>query len=120
MSIHKKNKSYMARKAKTNARAKHALSVVAKRWYRCIVSRSNKYSYAMIIDSTWKVQVMISDKALKVQWTKIEKAHNLGKTVAEKALAHWIKEIIFDRNGYLYHWRVAAIADWLREWWLLV
>ena len=45
----------------------------------------------------------------------MEAAKVIGKEIAEKALAKGIKEVVFDRGGYLYHGRVAALADAARE-----
>ena len=45
----------------------------------------------------------------------IEAAKAVGKAIAEKALAKGVKEVVFDRGGYLYHGRVAALAEAARE-----
>ena len=45
----------------------------------------------------------------------VEAAKLVGKQIAEKALAHDIKQVVFDRNGFLYHGRVKALADAARE-----
>ena len=47
--------------------------------------------------------------------TKSEKARLVGKLVAERALESGIQAVVFDRNGYLYHGRVKALADSARE-----
>jgi len=46
---------------------------------------------------------------------KVEQAALVGKELAEKAIAAGIKEVVFDRNGYLYHGRVKSLADSARE-----
>ncbi|WP_290372866.1 50S ribosomal protein L18, partial [uncultured Muribaculum sp.] len=46
---------------------------------------------------------------------KIEMAAKVGKAIAEKALAAGITEVVFDRNGYLFHGRVKSLADAARE-----
>ena len=45
----------------------------------------------------------------------VEAAKAVGKAIAEKALAKGVKEVVFDRGGYLYHGRVAALAEAARE-----
>ena len=47
--------------------------------------------------------------------TKTDKAREVGKLIAQKALDADIKTVIFDRNGYLYHGRVKALAEGARE-----
>lgn len=114
MILNKKRKNYLRRKHKTNFLAKKSL-----RSFRCIVNKSNKYDYVMVIDKWWKVLSMMSDKNINAV-NKVEKAKLLWKTMWEYLTKKWLLDIVFDRNGYLYHWRVAAIADWLREWWISV
>jgi large subunit ribosomal protein L18 len=86
---------------------------------RMSVFRSNKEIYAQIIDDLKGITlVMASSKSKDIagtQGTKTEKAAMVGKLVAEKALAAGISEIVFDRNGYLYHGRVKQLADAARE-----
>jgi len=47
--------------------------------------------------------------------TKVERAKNVGKNIAELAAKHKITHVVFDRNGFLYHGRVKALADAARE-----
>ena len=47
--------------------------------------------------------------------SKIEQAKEVGKMIAQKAMAHNISSIVFDRNGYIYHGRVKALAEGARE-----
>jgi len=54
-----------------------------------------------------------SIKAAKA--TKIEKAKLVGKLIAEKAVATGIHEVVFDRNGFLYHGRIKSLAEGARE-----
>ena len=55
------------------------------------------------------------DKGFEGNGSNCEGAKAVGKAVAEKALAAGIKEVVFDRGGYLYHGRVAALAEGARE-----
>ncbi|MXV16142.1 50S ribosomal protein L18 [Hufsiella ginkgonis] len=85
---------------------------------RLSVYRSNKGIYAQIIDdTTGKTLVSTSSlaKDFSVKGTKIEQSKEVGKTVAEKAIAAGISKVVFDRNGYLYHGRVKSLAEGARE-----
>lgn len=82
---------------------------------RLAVFRSNKHIFAQIIDdSMGKTLVSVSDNKMdKVSKTK--KAYEIGKKLAEKALKFKIKEVVFDRGGFLYHGRIAQLAKGARE-----
>jgi large subunit ribosomal protein L18 len=85
---------------------------------RLSVFRSNKGIYAQIIDDvTGKTLVSASSlsKEFSAKGNKIEQSVAVGKLVAEKAIAAGIKDVVFDRNGYLYHGRVKSLADGARE-----
>ena len=84
---------------------------------RLNVFRSNSEIYAQIIDDEAQTTLVSSSSvALKLEnGGNIEAAKLVGKTVAEKALKAGIKSIVFDRGGFLYHGRVAALADAARE-----
>ena len=84
---------------------------------RLNVFRSNKNIYAQIIDDVAGV-TLASASALDKEVSgenKTEQAQAVGKLVAERAAAKGIKEVVFDRGGYLYHGRVAALAEAARE-----
>lgn len=81
---------------------------------RLAVFRSSQHIYAQIIDDSQnKTLVAVSD--LKETGTKREKALKVGKSLAEKALKHKIKAVVFDRGGFLYQGRVAELAKGARE-----
>ena len=86
---------------------------------RLSVFRSNKQMYVQLIndlDGTTLLAVSSLDKEIAgTEGNKIEQAAVLGKAVAEKAIAAGIKEVVFDRNGYLYHGRVKQLAEAARE-----
>ena len=88
---------------------------------RLCVYRSNKSIYAQVIDDTkgvTLVQASTIDPALRGQLdekTKMDAAQMVGKLVAERALNAGIKDVVFDRGGYLYTGRVAALAAAARE-----
>lgn len=85
---------------------------------RLSVFRSNKEIYAQVInDETGATLVSASSnqKDVKAKGNKIEVAALVGKAIAEKATKAGITNITFDRNGYLYHGRVKALAESARE-----
>ena len=86
---------------------------------RLTVFRSNKEIYAQIIDDTSSKTIVASsskDKDLKLKTTnKIEVSKIVGDSIAKKALKAGVKNVSFDRNGYLYHGRVKSLADGARE-----
>ena len=84
---------------------------------RLSVFRSNKAIYAQIIDDTKGHTIAASSSAELDKKAKLNVAtsKSVGKKVAEKAVASGIKEIVFDRNGYLYHGNVKALAEGARE-----
>ena len=88
---------------------------------RLSVFRSGKHIYAQIIeDVNGKTLAAIStvskEVAQGVKYTgNVEAAKAVGKAIAEQALSKNIKQVVFDRNGFLYHGRVKALADAARE-----
>ncbi len=86
---------------------------------RLSVFRSNKYICAQIIDDE-KMETLIgvSEKNLEEKTTgikKIERAKKLGLLLAKLAGAQKITKVVFDKGSYLYHGRVAAVAQGVRE-----
>ena len=86
---------------------------------RLCVFRSNTGIYAQIIDDetrTTLVSASSLDKDLKIKnGGNVEAAKVVGKAIAENAKKAKITKVVFDRGGYLYHGRVAALADAARE-----
>ena len=84
---------------------------------RLTVFKSNKFTYAQIIDDVNGVTLVAASSREKevVKGTKIEIANAVGKLVAERALKAGIANISFDRGGYLYHGRVKSLAEGARE-----
>ncbi len=84
---------------------------------RLNVFRSNKNIYAQVIDDVAGVTLASAstlDKEIS-GGKKIEDATAVGALVAKRAIDKGIKEVVFDRGGYLYHGRVAALAEAARE-----
>lgn len=86
---------------------------------RLSVYRSNKDIYAQLIDdTTGKTLAFASSREKEVageKGTKSEISTLVGKKIAEKAKTAGIETVVFDRNGFVYHGRVKALADGARE-----
>ena len=79
------------------------------------VFRSNKQIYVQLIDDLAGTTLAATSSKGIEEGTKSEIAAKVGKAIAEKALAQGITEVVFDRNGYLFHGRVKSLADAARE-----
>ena len=86
---------------------------------RMTVFRSNKQIYVQLInDQAGHTLLSTSssiDEIAAAKTNKIEQAKKVGKAIAQKAKEAGIESVIFDRNGYLYHGRVKALAEAARE-----
>ncbi len=85
---------------------------------RLSVYRSNKQIYAQIIDDT-SGRTLASASSVKIEAAsgvaKTDQAVLVGKAIAETAKAAGIENVVFDRNGYLYHGRIKQLAESARE-----
>lgn len=114
----------LTKKERTNSRMRRKRRVRKKVFGsaerpRLTVFRSNRHMYAQVIDdatgqtvvaaSTLETSTDVSDKDKKGQ------AKAIGRLVAERAKEQGIDKVVFDRNGYIYHGRVAAVAEGARE-----
>lgn len=88
---------------------------------RLAVFRSNKHMYAQIIDDV-AGRTLVSASTLQadvkdgLQYTdNVEAAAKVGKVIGEKAVQAGIKNVVFDRGGFLYHGKIQALADAARE-----
>ena len=88
---------------------------------RLAVFRSNNHMYAQIIDDTVGNTLVSASTLQKDVKAKLEKTNNvdaaayLGKVIAEKAVEKGIKDVVFDRGGFIYHGKIQALADAARE-----
>jgi large subunit ribosomal protein L18 len=86
---------------------------------RMSVFRSNTQIYVQLIDDQAGVTLMAASSRCKEvsgeKVNKTEQARLVGKLIAERSLAKGITQVVFDRNGYLYHGRVKSLADAARE-----
>ena len=104
-----------SRRNKIRARIRSRVTGTAQK-PRLSVFRSNRFIYAQLIDDVAGVTLVASSsRALTEKVSKVDSSVLVGKTLAEKALAAGIAEVVFDRGGYLYHGRVKALADGARE-----
>jgi large subunit ribosomal protein L18 len=111
----------LTRSEKRTLRVRRALRRVANGRPRLSVFRSSKHIYAQIIDDE-KGQTLAAASSLEKDLRETLKtgadkaaAVEVGKLVAERAKKAGVKDVIFDRGGYLYHGRVQALADAARE-----
>ena len=84
---------------------------------RLAVFRSVAHIYAQVIDDQ-KGETLVSASSLSLKLKtggNVASAKEIGKAVAELAAAKGIKQVVFDRGGYLYHGRIKALADAARE-----
>jgi large subunit ribosomal protein L18 len=88
---------------------------------RLVVFRSNRHIYAQIVDDV-SGRVLLGSSTLGLAKTEAAAvacnkttAAKVGQDVAKKALERQIENVVFDRNGYLYHGRIKALADGARE-----
>jgi large subunit ribosomal protein L18 len=114
-------KNTIERRVKKKARIRKKIFGTSER-PRFTVYRSLKNVYAQIVDDTTGNTIVsastlakeIRDELKAVQ-SSTEVCKRVGALAAKKALEKNIKEVVFDRNGYLYHGRVKAVADGARE-----
>ena len=88
---------------------------------RLAVFRSNNHMYAQIIDDVAGKTLVAASTVEKAAKEELDKTNDtaaaayVGKLVAARALEAGIKEVVFDRGGFLYHGKIAALADAARE-----
>ncbi len=107
--------------ARRQRRTRFALRQAAGGRPRLSVFRSGKHIYAQVIDDRKGLTLAAAsslDKDIKGKLkTGADKgaAAEVGKLIAERAIAAGVKEVVFDRGGYIYHGRVEALANAARE-----
>ncbi len=83
---------------------------------RLSVYKSNKALYVQLIDDVnSKTIASSSTKSLKLKGNNIKNSKKIGKDIAKKIKKLKIKEIVFDRGGYIYHGKIKAVADTIRD-----
>ena len=107
-------------RAKKHRRQRNRYSGTAER-PRLAVFRSNNHMYAQIIDDTvgnTLVSASTVQKEVKAELKKtndVDAAAYLGTVIAKRAIEKGIKTVVFDRGGFIYHGKIAALADAARE-----
>ena len=104
-------------RARRHKRVRTKISGTAERPRLCIY-RSNTNIYAQIIDDAQGITLVSAstlDKAVKTKHANIEAAKEVGALIAKKAIEKDIKEVVFDRGGYIYHGVVKELAEAARE-----
>ena len=102
---------------KRHLRVRNRVAGTAER-PRLNVFRSLAHIYAQVIDDDKGITLAAAsslDKDFKGTGGNIAAAKAVGTAIAKKALAKGITEVVFDRGGYIYHGRVAALAEAARE-----
>ena len=103
------------------ARVRRTLRAAANGRPRLSVFRSSKHIYAQVIDDAKGLTIVAAsslEKDLRSSLktgADIEAAKVIGKLLAERAVAKGVKDVLFDRGGYIFHGRVKALADAARE-----
>jgi large subunit ribosomal protein L18 len=83
---------------------------------RLCVFRSNKYIYAQLVDDEFgKTLAAASDIGAKKEKVKTERAKEVGSLLAKAARSKKIKEVVFDRGGFIYTGRVKSLAESARK-----
>ncbi len=107
-------------RAKKHMRIRNRFSGTAER-PRLAVFRSNNHMYAQIIDDTVGNTLVSASTLEKDIKSELEKTNNvdaaayLGTVIAKRAIEKGIKEVVFDRGGFIYQGKVAALAEAARE-----
>ena len=115
-----KKESRSAIREKKHLRVRNRFSGTAER-PRLAVFRSNNHMYAQIIDDTVGNTLVSASTVQKEVKDQLEKTNDvaaaayLGKVIAEKALNAGIKQVVFDRGGFIYQGKIQALADAARE-----
>ncbi len=108
-------RNQISKRQKIKYRIRKKVSGTAAR-PRLSVFKSNAEIYCQLIDdNAGNTLCAASSRESKSKATKTEKAKLVGQEIAKKAAGLNIKDIVFDRNGFLYHGRIKALADSARE-----
>ncbi len=106
--------SKIDRRNKIKTRIRGKISGTAQR-PRMSVFRSNKAIYVQVIDDLAGNTIVAASSKGIAEGTKTEIAAKVGEEIAKKAQEKGISEVVFDRNGYLFHGRVKSLADAARK-----
>ena len=116
--VNKKSRALV--REKKHRRMRNHISGTAER-PRLAVFRSNNHMYAQIIDDTVGNTLVAASTVEKEVKEQLEKTNNvdaaayLGTVIAKRAIEKGIKEVVFDRGGFIYQGKIAALAEAARE-----
>ena len=116
--INKESRSVIRKKK--HLKIRNRFSGTAQR-PRLAVFRSNNHMYAQVIDDAAGKTLVSASTVEKKIASELEKTNNIeaaayvGKVIAERAMAADIKEVVFDRGGFIYTGKIKALADAARE-----
>ncbi len=100
---------------KRQSRTRYNIAVKATGRPRLSIFRSGKHIYAQVIDDRTAATLAAASSNEKegraAKTWNLDAASSVGKKIAERALAKGVKQVVFDRGGYIYHGRVKALAD---------
>jgi large subunit ribosomal protein L18 len=120
MELRKKTKAKQARRERAHRRIRGSVTGTAAR-PRLAVFKSLKYIYAQVIDDRAGVTLASASsleptfRSGKSAGSNKEAAKLVGAAVAERALGKGVKQVVFDRGGYVYHGRIKELAEAARE-----
>ena len=109
------------RTVRRRATVRRAVKAAANGRVRLSVFRSSKHIYAQVIDDIKGVTLAAASSIEKdlrgnlKTGANVDVAKAVGKLVAQRAMEKGVKNVVFDRGGYLYHGRIKALADAARE-----
>ena len=109
------------RTVRRRATVRRAVKAAANGRVRLSVFRSSKHIYAQVIDDIKGVTLVAASSIEKdlrgnlKTGANVDAAKAVGKLVAQRATEKGVKNVVFDRGGYLYHGRIKALADAARE-----
>ena len=106
-----------AQRQKRHVRVRSKISGTPERPRLCVF-RSEKHSYAQVIDDVagkTLAAAASNEKDFEGLGSNKEAAEKVGKLIAERAIAAGIENVVFDRGGYVYHGRVQSLAEGARE-----
>jgi large subunit ribosomal protein L18 len=113
--VSKHTSAKQANRLKKKIRIRKTVKGTSERPRLCVY-KSNAHIYAQVInDDSQKTILTVSSLSLESKATGRELAKEVGKAVAAASVKKGIKTVVFDRNGFIYHGRVQALADGARE-----
>lgn len=115
LNFSKKTASKVVNRLKKKIRIRKVVSGTSERPRLCVF-RSGAHIYAQIINDVAQTTLLsVSSLSAELKNGNKEAAKTVGKKIAEEAKKKGINTVVFDRNGFVYHGRVQALADGARE-----